>query len=443
MKHKLPSFPAGIIKKMQQYGFECYAVGGAVRDLLSCQSPTDWDFTTNATPTQILQVFPDGFYDNKFGTVGIPINEHIIEITTYRTESEYKDARRPEKVEWGKSLDEDLMRRDFTINSIALSEKVIIDPFNGQKDLKDKLIRAVGDPNSRFKEDALRMMRAVRIATQLGFLIEDETRKAIENDASLLNKISKERIRDELFRLLKTNNPADGILLLKHTGLLEYILPELVASFKIEQKSPKRHHIYDVGTHCVESLRYCTNPDPNVKLAVLLHDIGKNKTVNKDKSGITTFYNHEVTGKSMVKEIARRLRLSKKTTGLLVNLVRWHQFSMDNTITDKALRRFISNIGIDNINAMLDLRAADRKGSGAKASSWRFELFRKRLEEIQQTPFSIHDLKIDGNDVMKVLDIKPERLVGEILEAIFQKVDDNNLPNEREILLNEIKKTSS
>jgi len=454
MQLKLPTLPLKVIQYMQQSGYECYAVGGGVRDLLLGKSPTDWDFTTNATPEQILKIFPDGFYDNNFGTVGIPVEdlskplkfkldksekEKVVEITTYRTESEYKDNRRPEKVEWGKSLNEDLKRRDFTINAIATDSIELFDPYNGQHDLRNKLIRAVGNPDERFKEDALRMMRAVRLATQLEFLVEEKTRAAIENDKELLKKIATERIRDELLYLLKADNPADGILLLKHTGLLEYILPELLKAFDVEQKSPQRHHIYDVGTHCVETLRYCPNPDPYIRLAALLHDIGKVKTVAKDKSGITTFYNHEVAGASMIRLIAKRLRLSKKNTGLLIRLVRWHQFSMDDQISDKAIRRFIRNIGIDNIQAMLDLRVGDRKGSGAKESSWRFELFRKRLDEIQATPFSIHDLKVDGNDVIKILNIKPSKKVGEVLETIFEKVDNDELPNEREKLLEQIK----
>ena len=439
MQLKLPELPSKIISQLQQAGFECYAVGGGIRDLLRGKSPTDWDFTTDATPQEILKVFPDGYYDNKFGTVGIPMKDSIVEITTYRTESAYKDNRRPEKVEWGNSLEEDLKRRDFTINAIATNGKEVIDPFNGQSDLQNKLIRAVGDPNDRFKEDALRMMRVVRLATQLEFLVEDKTRDALENNVSLLKNIAQERVRDELLRLLNAVNPADGILLLKHTGLLQYILPELLESFKIDQKSPERHHIHDVGTHCVEALRYCLNPDPCVRLAVLLHDIGKIKTVNKDKSGITTFYNHEVTGASMVRNISMRLKLSKKQTGMIIRLVRWHQFSMEDTLTDQAVRRFIRNVGLENVQAMLDLRVADRKGSGAKESSWRFELFRKRLIEIQKTPFSIHDLKVDGNDVIKVLKIKPSRQIGEILKAIFDKVDNNELPNEREKLLEQIK----
>ena len=423
---------------MNKAGYECYAVGGGVRDVLLNKPATDWDFTTNATPTQILKVFPNGFYDNKFGTVGIPVDDlakllklklpkeqqkEIVEITTYRTEGQYRDNRRPESVAWGKSLEEDLHRRDFTINTIATDGKEILDPFNGQQDLKDNLIRAVGNPNARFKEDALRMLRAVRLATQLEFLIEKKTRAAIENDVSLLKNIAQERIRDELLRLLEAKNPADGILLLKHTGLLHHILPELVESFEIEQKSPQRHHIYDVGTHNVEALRYCSNPDPYVRLAVLLHDIGKVKTVAKDKNGVTTFYNHEVVGANMVRKIAKRLRLSKKQTDLLVRLVRWHQFSMDDQLSDKALRRFIRNVGKENIQAMLDLRVGDRKGSGAKETSWRFELFRKRLDKVQLTPFSISELKIDGEDVMKVLKIKPSRQVGEILKAIFDNVE--------------------
>jgi tRNA nucleotidyltransferase/poly(A) polymerase len=452
---KLPKLPKQVISTMKKNGYECFAVGGAIRDMLANgKKPLNWDFATNAKPEEILKVFPDGFYDNVFGTVGIQVEhlakkfnikidkdfaKEVIEITTYRTESAYRDRRRPEKVEWGNSLKEDLKRRDFTINAIATDGEKIIDPFGGQKDLKNKLIRAVGNPDKRFKEDALRLARAVRIATELEFLIEEKTRKAIENNAQLLGEIAKERIRDELLKILSCRYAADGVLLLYYSGLLNIILPELEKSFKIPQKSPERHHIYDVGTHSIESLRYCPNSDPIVRFATLIHDLGKLKTFRQEPDGLITFYNHEIVGAGIARNIIKRLRFSKKQSIKIIKLVRWHQFSMDEKQTDKALRRFIRRIGKENISDMLDLRIGDRLGGGARETSWRFELFKKRLEEVQVIPFTVHDLKIDGNDVMKILKIKPSRKVGEVLDKIFEMVEDKKIENKRETLLKEIK----
>ncbi|MBI5465459.1 CCA tRNA nucleotidyltransferase, partial [Candidatus Gottesmanbacteria bacterium] len=275
--YKLPSPVTKILESLKKAGFEAYAVGGSVRDMLMARSTKNWDFTTNATPNQILELFPDSFYDNVFGTVGLKQEDgQIFEITTFRTEWGYKDHRHPDKIVWGKTLEEDLSRRDFTVNAIALSlskgKPSIIDPFDGQKDLKTKIVRAVGDPKKRFSEDALRLLRAVRIATELEFLIESATFAAIAENASLIKKISEERVRDELFKILTTAHPADGFMLLRNCGLLKEILPEVEKGFGVPQASPGRHHIYDVGTHLFLSLKHCPSTDSLVRFATLLHD---------------------------------------------------------------------------------------------------------------------------------------------------------------------------
>ena len=441
MDFTLPKEVLDIFEKMEPAGYEIYLVGGAVRDLLLGKVVDDWDFTTNATPEQILEVFTDGFYDNKFGTVGIPAQSEDFdphEITTYRTEHGYSDSRRPDKIEWGKSLQEDLQRRDFTINAIAFNKK-IIDPFGGQKDLDKKLIRAVGDPHERFSEDALRLMRAVRIASELRFKIEDKTFEAIKTHAGLINKISKERVRDELLKIIMSPKPDEGILLLRDTEILQEILPELEKAFGVEQKSPGRHHIYDVGTHLIMSLRYCKSDDAITKLATLIHDIGKPSTYKKLDTGTITFYNHEVVGARIAKQIAERLRLSAKQTEKLWRLIRWHQFVLTETQTDSAIRRFIRNVGLENVEDMIHLRVADRLGGGAKETSWRFEEFKKRLIEVQKQPFSVRDLKIDGTDVMRELNLKPGPRVGEILNQLFKEVEEKRVENEKELLLNKLK----
>lgn len=441
MQFNLPDEVKKIITIFKEKKFEIYVVGGAVRDLLMGKIVYDWDFTTNATPEEILNIYPDGFYDNKYGTVGLSVEgfEEPFEITTFRTEHGYSDNRRPDTVSWGKSLNEDLKRRDFTINAFAYDGEKLIDLYDGQKDLKNKVLRAVGDPNERFNEDALRMMRAVRIAGELKFEIEKHTFEAIQSNATLINKIAKERIKDELFKILKSNNPYSGIVHLKESGLMQEILPELIKCFGIEQKSPNRHHIYDVGTHLLMSLKECKSEDPVTRFATLIHDIGKPQTVRKLPTGVITFYNHEMVSTRIAENIADRLKFSTKEKDKLVKLVRFHQFTVDEHQTDSAIRRFITNVGLEYVEDMLHLRVADRLGGGASETSWRLEEFKKRLIEVQKQPFAIKDLKINGKDVMEKLNIPAGPKVGEVLEKIFNEVVENKVPNERETLLNLIK----
>ena len=456
MKINLPAFVKEILNKFLKAGYEIYIAGGAVRDILMKKEVHDWDFTTNATPEIILSLFPDGFYDNQFGTVGITnlqdekkkkpgLKIPVYEITTFRKEMGYSDKRHPDKVIWGKTLEEDLIRRDFTIDAMAFyplpnGSFKLIDPHSGQKDIKAKLMRAVGNPNERFSEDALRMMRAIRIATQLGFSIEEKTFQAIKKNVDLIEQISAERIRDELLKLLSYPFAADGYLLLRNSGLAEKILPDVESGFGVQQKSPGRHHLLDVGNHSLESLRNSKSTDPIVNLAILLHDVGKPTVARVQKDGVITFYNHEMIGASLARNIAQRLKLSKKQTAKLVTLVRWHQFSVDEKQTDKAIRRFIRNVGKENIEDMLQLRTADRLGGGARETSWRMELFKKKLIEVQKEPFLITDLKINGNEVMKALKIHAGPLVGRLLNQLFEEVIDKKLKNERETLLKRVKK---
>jgi len=445
-----------IYETFHNAGFMLYLVGGCVRDMLTKRPMKDWDLTTNATPKEMLQLFPDAFYDNAFGTVGIPIKnlietEHsgVVEITTFRTEQGYDDRRHPTEVKWGKTIEEDLSRRDFTMNAIAIEltgnqteiADNLIDPYNGKKDIENKLIRTVGDPDQRFKEDALRLMRAIRFAAQLGFQIEDATLQAITNDAPLLSEIAGERIRDELMKLLSSDFPYEGIMLLKNTGLLHQFLSEIEEGIGISQTRPGRHHKDDVFTHNVLSLKYCTSKDPLVRFATLIHDIGKPRVAATDEDGYVIFYNHEIAGSRMAYEICDRLRFSKKQRERVVKLIRWHMFTVDEHITDSAVRRFIRRIGVENVKDMMDLRVGDRLGGGTQtAESWRLKLFKKRLEEqLAPAPFSINDLAIDGNDIMRELQIKPSRTVGELLQKLFEEVDEDLSRNTKEYLLQRIK----
>lgn len=445
MDFRLPQEVERIFQEMTAAGYEIYLVGGAVRDMIMGKPVDDWDFTTNATPEQILKVFPDAYYNNRFGTVGVPATEgsgfNPHEITTFRSEEEYSDARRPDKVTWGTSLTEDLKRRDFTINAIALAkneECELMDPYDGQKDIKKRLIKAVGEPNERFSEDALRLMRAVRIASELNFKIEEKTLHAIKANASLINKIAKERVRDELLKIVASMHPVEGITLFRETGLMDEILPELSKTFGVEQKSPGRHHIYDVGTHCLMSLKHCNSTDSITRFATLIHDIGKPQTF-KIINGTITFYNHEMVSAKIARNIAERLRFSKDQKDKLVTLVRWHQFTVDEHQTDSAIRRFIRHVGKENIDEMLALRTGDRLGGGAKETSWRLEEFKKRLIEVQKEPFTVHDLKITGHDIMKELNIKPGPEIGKILNQIFNEVVEKKVPNKKKELVSWLK----
>ena len=451
MTGSIPDNILEVYKKLVDSNFEAYFVGGGVRNLLLKKPVKDWDLTTNAKPEEVLQIFPNGFYDNQFGTVGVPLRESgVVEITTYRTEGEYEDKRHPETVSWGKTIEEDLARRDFTINAIALNltsfdKKTpgfeIIDPFDGQKDLEKKIVKAVGDANTRFKEDALRLIRAIRIATELSFTIEEKTWKKIIEDASLIAHVSNERIHDELLRILKSDNAYDGVMLLKNSGLLQYIIPELLEGVGVSQKRPGRHHKDDVFTHNVLSLKFCPSQDPVVRFAALIHDVGKPKVEKKDEEGLVIFHNHETVGAKIAKDICQRLKFSKKDTEKIVSLIRWHMFSVNENLTDAGVRRFIRRIGVENVKDMMDLRVGDRLGGGTQtAESWRLKLFKEKIEkQLKPAPFSINDMAVDGNDIMKTLQIKPGPRVGEILQKLFEETDEDLSKNNKEFLLSRIK----
>lgn len=479
MQINIPKFVDEIITNFEKSGYEIYVVGGAVRDVLIGKTPTDWDFTTNARPEAITALFPNSYYDNKFGTVGITNpsagttdnyygKTPVYEVTTFRTEANYTDSRHPEKIEWGQTVEEDLKRRDFTINAMALkrvierqSSKVskteqnailcnaatmqlcysfeLTDLFGSKKDLDNKLIHAVGNPDTRFQEDALRMLRAIRFAAQMGFTIEEKTFKSIRENVDLVNNISPERIRDELLKLLSYENAYQGMLMFRDSGLMKIIMPELEKTFGVEQKSPGRHHIYDVGTHLFESLKHSKSKNPVVNLAILLHDAGKPIVAGREKNGTITFYNHELVSSSIAKNIARRLRMTNKDMDKLYTLVRWHQFTVDEHQTDKAIRRFIRNVGIENLDDMLDLRRADRLGGAAKETSWRFEQFKQKLIEVQKQPFTVADLKVDGHDVMEIVGIPAGPKVGKILNSLFAEVEEDIVKNEREYLIGRLK----
>lgn len=447
MKFKLDPGAVKIVKTLEKAGFEAWIVGGAVRDLLLDIPSSDWDVTTSATPEAIEPLFTESFYDNEYGTVKVAgkhlreqfrlaegeIDDSILyDITTYRSESEYSDKRRPDSVEWGKTVEEDLKRRDFTINAIAINlREEIIDPYGGQEDIKNKLVKAVGNPVERFEEDALRIMRAIRISAQLGFSIEPETLGALKEKVPNLKSISWERIGAETMKLLATQHAADGIQLAVNTGIIEIVLPELLATKEVKQGG---HHIYDVFTHSLEALRACPSPDPVVRLATLIHDIDKPVVSKAEGVRGVTFYNHEVSGARTAKRIAERLKLSKKDQDRIFTLVRWHMFVYESKMTDASIRRFIRRVGKENIHDMMALRIGDRVGGGSKATSWRLTELQKRIGEQFYEPLSLKDMNINGAEVMEILGLNPCRKVGEILNALFEEILEDSSKNTKKYL---------
>lgn len=434
----LPDKVKKLMEKFEAAEAEIYVVGGAVRDMIIGRVINDWDFATNLTPTEMKKIFPkNSFCNNNFGTFSVVMGKDVYEITTYRTEKSYSDSRHPDEVSWGKTIEEDVKRRDFTINAMAMDLRgKIIDRFDGKGDIDKKIIKAVGVADDRFKEDALRMIKAVRMMAEIGFTIEENTFEAIKRNYLLLGKIANERVKEEFFRILLSSHPGDGMIMLKNSRLLEIILPEILMGVEMRQRG---HHIFDVWEHSLETLNNCQSTDPVTRLAALLHDIGKTKTAKAINDSENSFHNHEIIGSRMAVNIGKRLRLSKKELEKLFILVRWHMFTATEMQTDSAVRRFIRNVTPEYLEDMILLRRADRLGSGAKESSWRWELFKKRLVEVQKQPFSVKDLKVNGLDVMEILKIKPGRKVGEVLDKLFVEVEKDPKLNIREILLEKIK----
>ncbi|MDR3558777.1 MAG: HD domain-containing protein [Candidatus Pacebacteria bacterium] len=447
MQDKIPQYVIEVILKLEANGFEAFVVGGCVRDLLLGKEPKDWDVATLAKPDEIVDIFPDSVYENEFGTVGIKIKEgeetiDMVEITTYRIESKYTDKRHPDEVKFAKTLEEDLSRRDFTINSLALklqkkSEYAIVDLFSGQGDLKNKIIRAVGKADDRFNEDALRMMRAIRFAVQLNFSIEEKTLEAIRKNAKNLKYISVERIKDELEKIILSTAPAKGVELLHETGLLQYIIPEIEVGVDVTQS---HHHYYGpyntVYKHLVASLEKCPSDKLEVRLAALLHDVGKPKT-KRGEGENATFYNHEYAGAKIAERILERLKFSRKVIDRVVLLVKNHMFYYNvDEVGEAGVRRVVRKVGLENINDLIDVRIADRLGSGVpKAVPYKLRHFKFMVEKVSSDAVSVKQLKINGNDLMKELKLAPGPKIGAILDVLLSEVIENSELNEKEKLL--------
>lgn len=451
---KIPSNVLNIIEKLAKNGFESFIVGGCVRDYLMDKIPNDWDITTRAKPEEILKVFPEGRYENTFGTIIIPIKDENdvtieqIEVTTYRSEQGYSDRRHPDNVTFEDEIDRDLERRDFTINALALSledikskfskyniEKQghnILDFFGGVKDIEKKIIRAVGEPSDRFKEDALRMMRAIRFSCQLGFELEPKTQRAITKFAGSIKFVSNERIRDELIKILSSDNPSNGIILLEETKLLQYIIPELLEGIKIAQS---KHHIYPVFKHLILSLKNCPSKDWRVRLATLTHDIGKPRTLKIIK-GESTFYNHEYAGAVMMHRIMKRLKFSKKDMEKVTLLVKNHMFYYNvGEVTETSVRKLIKKVGEENLADLINVRIGDRLGSGVpKAKPYKLRHLEYMMDKVRHDPISVKMLKVNGDDMIKFLNIMPGPKIGFILDCLLSEVIEDPALNNKEYL---------
>ena len=493
MKTTIPKEVIAISNKLLANGHEVYLVGGCVRDLLMSREPNDWDIATNAKPEEVQKIFPDSVYENQFGTVAVKATRgttrnsqisgtrnhaesvrelapEIIEVTTFRLEGKYTDKRHPDEIKFAKTIEEDLARRDFTINSMALdlqsaeskaqsvsdsrfalSDLQVVDPYGGQEDLRNKIIRAVGNPEERFQEDALRLMRALRFSAQLGFGIEFKTKAAVKKHANLLEFIAKERIRDEMEKLLMTERAHESVQLMKELGLLHYVLPELEEGFGMEQN---KHHKYTVFEHNLRSLEYATqkNFSLELRIASLLHDVGKARTrvwkddpegekIREGVKGDWTFYQHQYVGERLTLEALDRLHFSRRLSEKVALLVREHMFVYDpEIVTERGVRRLVRRVGPENIDDLLLVREADRIGSGvAKAQPYRLRHLKAMIEKAKTEPIHPKMLKIKGDAVMEILKIEPGPKVGKILAVLLDEVLDDPSLNEGDWLKSRVK----
>ena len=443
MHFPIPHEVSSVAKILRDAGYEAYLVGGCVRDLLLSRTPKDWDVTTNAKPEQIQALFPESFYENDFGTVGVKTGSEnpsltIVEVTPYRTESEYSDKRRPDAVSFGESLEEDLARRDFTINAIALDDSKghIVDPYKGQDDLKKKVLRTVREPEERFEEDALRLMRAVRLVAELNFALDSDTAAAIQQKAANLGHVSRERIRDEFSRILLSDQPMMALTLSQQLGILQYMAPDLIRGIGIDQNQA---HSFDVFGHLMRSMQHAADKgwDFDIRLAALFHDISKPETRRwSDEKKDWTFHGHEVVGARVAEKALKELRFSRETIEKVTKLIRWHMFFSDpDQITLSAVRRMIRNVGEENIWHLLNLRICDRIGTGRpKEQPFRFRKYKAMVEEALRDPISVGMLKTDGSRIMEVFHVKPGPVIGHVLNALLEEVLEDPKRNTEEYL---------
>lgn len=449
----IPPEVSRITNTLEKAGFEAWVVGGCVRDLYLDRKPKDWDVTTNATPEDIQKLFENTFYTNEFGTVGI-VNEgvedeslKVVEATPYRVEGKYSDARRPDSVTFSKNIEDDLKRRDFTINALAYnpSSEKLLDLYGGMRDLEAGVVRAVGEPGERFAEDALRILRAVRISAELNFTIEPLTKEAMGEMAKQLGKISGERIREEFARILNSSQPMKALILSHGLGILGYMAPDLEQGIGVEQNQA---HSYDVFEHNLRSLQHAADKGwPfDIRLAALFHDVGKPKTRRwSEEKNDWTFHGHDVVGAKMAKKALEKLKFSRETIEKAEKLVRWHMFFSDpDKVTLSAVRRIIRNVGRENIEDLVKLRICDRIGTGRpKEQPFRLRKYHSMIEQALRDPISVSMLAIDGKRLMEVTGEKPGPRLGWMLHALLEDVLDDPTRNTAELLEKRAKEFSA
>jgi uncharacterized domain HDIG len=434
MKIILPKEVDFIISTLHKNGFDAYAVGGCIRDSILGRTPNDWDITTNCYPEKIITLFshtiPTGI---KHGTITVMIDSEPFEVTTYRIDGEYSDNRHPDEVIFTNSLEEDLSRRDFTVNAMAYNNSTgIVDPFNGSEDLKYNIIKCVGNANNRFIEDALRMIRAIRFASQLNFNIDTATFDAIKENHGLISKVSVERIREELCKILLCEKPSAGIIALKDSGLLQYILPELTQTVGFDQRNP--HHDKDVFYHTLAAVDY-SSKDLVVRLGALFHDIGKPHCFSIDEKGIGHFYAHEIVGAEITEAIMKRLKFDNITIKKVLIMVKEHmnRFAKYKPST---LKKLMVRVGIDNLDSLFEVQTADIKASAPPYDFEPVERLRTGAYKILEAkqPLTVKDLDISGFDLIQ-LGLTSGKKIGEILNFLLEKVLENPEFNNKKALI--------
>lgn len=440
MEIQLPKKVSNIIQKLEAAGYEAYAVGGCVRDSILRREPQDWDITTSAKPSEVKKIFLHTIDTGILhGTVTIILEREGFEVTTYRIDGEYEDARHPKEVTYTASLIEDLKRRDFTINAMAYNENSgLVDAFDGIGDLKRKVIRCVGDAEERFTEDALRMLRALRFAAQLGFSVEEHTFLAICELSPMIEKISVERIQTELLKLLVSNHPQE-IRTIYESGIADVILPEFSLLMETSQENP--HHCYNVGEHTIKVIEQVPN-DKVLRLAALFHDIAKPLCKTVDEAGIAHFYGHPKQGEKLTQQILRRLRFDVDTIEKVCALVKWHD---DNPpLKAKNIRRTIYRIGEECYPKIFDLKRADILAQ----SSYRREeklayvdAYQRLYEQIkkEQACLSLKELAVSGTDLIE-MGMKPGKKIGQVLNLLLEEVLEEPQKNQKDYLLEQVKK---
>ena len=440
----LPSDVKFIIEKLEAAGFEAYAVGGCVRDQIMGREPNDWDITTSATPYEVKDIFHKTVDTGLVhGTVTVILHGEGYEVTTYRIDGEYEDGRHPKQVSFTASLEEDLKRRDFTINAMAYNESHgLVDLFGGLEDLEKGVIRCVGEPMERFSEDALRMMRAVRFSAQFGYEIEEATREAIRKLAPTLEKVSVERIQVELTKLLTSGHP-DYFRVCYELGLTKLFMPEFDACMTCEQHNP--HHAYTVGEHTLIGMQHVPK-DKVLRLTMLLHDIGKVETKTTDEAGIDHFRGHPVKSAEMAKVILRRLRYDNQTIHDVVRLVEFHDWDIHIEARKKSVRKAVAKMGQDFFPAMFEINLADTLAQSdylRKEKLEKLDALKALYQEILRDNecLTLKDLAVNGQDLMAA-GVQPGKQIGQILNAMLQDVLEYPEHNDKEHLLQRVKEFS-